>query len=133
MKSKPYEMNGKVFRYDFDRCVVEYISKADADMMAEDAEWQQKHGSKLYGIGDDGYMLLATVGLWKDNWTNKAARDEYLSEWVFELDEEFAALAADFVKYELPYLSEGTTSSTAGDYSPSNPWDAPGMSVKDFI
>lgn len=24
-------------------------------------------------------------------------------------------------------------SSTNGDYSPSNPWDAPGMSVKDFI
>ena len=24
-------------------------------------------------------------------------------------------------------------SATAGDYSPSNPWDAPGMSVKDFI
>ena len=25
------------------------------------------------------------------------------------------------------------SSSTAGDYSPGNPWDAPGMSVKDFI
>ena len=24
-------------------------------------------------------------------------------------------------------------SSTNGDYSPSNPWDAPGMSIKDFI
>ena len=24
-------------------------------------------------------------------------------------------------------------SSTRGDYSPSNPWDAPGMSIKDFI
>lgn len=26
-----------------------------------------------------------------------------------------------------------TPSSTAGDYSPSHPWDAPGMSVRDFI
>lgn len=26
-----------------------------------------------------------------------------------------------------------TPSSTNGDYGPSNPWDAPGMSVKDFI
>lgn len=25
------------------------------------------------------------------------------------------------------------TSATGGDYSPSNPWDAPGMSVSDFI
>ena len=24
-------------------------------------------------------------------------------------------------------------SSTNGDYSPSNPWDAPGMSISDFI
>jgi hypothetical protein len=24
-------------------------------------------------------------------------------------------------------------SSTDGDYSPSNPWDAPGMSIRDFI
>ena len=26
-----------------------------------------------------------------------------------------------------------TPSSTYGDYSPSNPWDAPGMGVHDFI
>ncbi len=26
-----------------------------------------------------------------------------------------------------------TPSATAGDYSPSNPWDAPGMSIHDFI
>lgn len=28
---------------------------------------------------------------------------------------------------------EYTPSSTGGDYSPSSPWDAPGMSVSDFI
>ncbi len=28
---------------------------------------------------------------------------------------------------------EYTPSSTGGDYSPSNPWDAPGMSMRDFI
>ena len=28
---------------------------------------------------------------------------------------------------------EEDISSTDGDYSPSNPWDAPGMSIKDFI
>lgn len=26
-----------------------------------------------------------------------------------------------------------TPSSSAGDYSPSNPWNAPGMSIRDFI
>lgn len=28
---------------------------------------------------------------------------------------------------------EYTPSATAGDYSPSHPWDAPGMSISDFI
>ena len=28
---------------------------------------------------------------------------------------------------------EYVPSSTFGDYGPSNPWDAPGMSVRDFI
>ena len=28
---------------------------------------------------------------------------------------------------------EDCPSSTNGDYSPSNPWDAPGMSIRDFI
>jgi hypothetical protein len=37
-----------------------------------------------------------------------------------------------------PYFEEDndcryTPSSTYGDYGPGNPWDAPGMSVKDFI
>ena len=41
--------------------------------------------------------------------------------------------------YEATYLNENGTkekhirSSTNGDYGPSNPWDAPGMSISDFI
>lgn len=36
----------------------------------------------------------------------------------------------DCIYYEEEYYSP---SSTNGDYSPSNPWDAPGMSIHDFI
>ena len=38
-------------------------------------------------------------------------------------------------KEELEFLEEEMqyTSCTEHDYSPSNPWDAPGMSVRDFI
>ena len=53
-------------------------------------------------------------------------------------EEEEIKAAKDCKRYE-----EGTPScleddyycpsSTGGDYSPSNPWDAPGMSIKDFI
>lgn len=46
--------------------------------------------------------------------------------------------AADCREYEEgtpDCLDDGhrTTSATGGDYSPSSPWDAPGMSVRDFI
>lgn len=50
--------------------------------------------------------------------------------------EEIAA-AKDCRKYEEGdpdwYDEEYCPSSTGGDYSPSNPWDAPGMSIRDFI
>lgn len=37
----------------------------------------------------------------------------------------------DFIQYHNE--DEYCPSSTNGDYSPSNPWDAPGMSIKDFV
>lgn len=104
MKSKPYKFHGKLFRYDFDRSVVEYIAKAGPEEVADNAEWMQTHKEPLFDIDADGYMVICTIGLGTYNWKKKALRDEYLSEWCFNLDEESAALAADFVKYELPYL-----------------------------
>ena len=35
--------------------------------------------------------------------------------------------------YTDDYEDDYIPSATAGDYSPSNPWDAPGMSIHDFI
>lgn len=34
---------------------------------------------------------------------------------------------------EEPEFEQERTSSTNGDYSPTHPWDAPGMSISDFI
>ena len=99
MKSNPVKVSGKLFRYDFDRSVVEYIIKADAEI-----EWEQKHGSQLYGVGADGYIVLASAWLRKENWMNTATRKEYLSGWAYELEEEATCLANDFVKYELPNM-----------------------------
>lgn len=108
MKSNPVKVSGKLFRYDFDHSVVEYIIKADAETISEENEWKRKYGSQLYGVGADGYIVLASAGLRKENWTNTAARKEYLSEWADELSEEENCLAEDFVKNELPYLKEET-------------------------
>ena len=104
MKSKPYRFQKKLFRYDYEYGVVEYIAKATKDQIDDEIEWEQKHGSQLYGIDADGYMVLDSAGLRRENWKNKAVRDEYLFEWCIDLDEEAAALARDFEKYELPAL-----------------------------
>ena len=36
-------------------------------------------------------------------------------------------------RYDIPDTRHEYTSCTAGDYGPGNPWDAPGMSIRDFI
>lgn len=108
MKSNPVKVSGKLFRYDFDRSVVEYIIKADAETISEENEWKQKHGSPLFGIDAEGYIVCSTAGLNAANWKDTAARKEYLSEWANELEEEAIRLAENFVKNELPYLKEET-------------------------
>lgn len=48
-------------------------------------------------------------------------------EWSYE-DRNYQRLYAEEYDEE-----DYVPSSTNGDYSPSNPWDAPGMSISDFI
>ena len=46
----------------------------------------------------------------------------------------YCGLGVDEDSYDDDYEDEEyIPSSTYGDYSPSNPWDAPGMSASDFI
>ena len=108
MKSNPVKVSGKLFRYDFDHSVVEYIIKADAETISEENEWKRKYGSPLFGIDAEGYIVCSTAGLSVGNWKDVDARREYLSEWASELSEEESCLAEDFVKNELPYLKEET-------------------------
>ena len=106
MKSNPVKVSGKLFRYDFDRSVVEYIIKADAETISEENEWKRKHGSPLFGIDSEGYIVCSTAGMNVGRWENADARREYLSGWADELEEEAARLADDFVKYELPNMTK---------------------------
>jgi hypothetical protein len=63
------------------------------------------------------------------------------SEWL-SCDGAFCGLWDDMISWlqdlkcdveENSYEEKYYPSSTNGDYSPSNPWDAPGMSIRDFI
>ena len=98
-----YKRGGKCFRYDFQNCLVQLVYKAGEEELADNAEWMAKHGEPLWDIDESGYMVSQSVGLRPENWKNKAVRDEYLDEWLFELDEELACEVEMFVKYELPY------------------------------
>ena len=51
---------------------------------------------------------------------------DYMNDWIEDTSE---------TEWEEPDWDDEDyiPSSTNGDYSPSNPWDAPGMSVSDFI
>lgn len=103
-RSKVYEQEGKLFRYNYDDSMVEYVHKASEEDVADEAEWLEKYGKPLFHIDSDGYMVIDSIGLSRENWENREARNGYLTSWAMDLDAESSRLAADFVKYELPYL-----------------------------
>lgn len=105
MKSRVYKLDGKLFRYNFGNSTVEYIAKVGKEELKDEAEWMQKHGEPLYGVDHDGYMVIDSIGLSRENWENREARDGYLLAWSQDMDAEISGLAADFVRYELPYLA----------------------------
>ena len=53
----------------------------------------------------------------------------YQIEYEFDIDGVRSEDEEEFDAYD----DEFVPSAENGDYSPSNPWDAPGMSLKDFI
>jgi len=61
-------------------------------------------------------------------------RYEYVIEENFESEDEYEGYVEYWERMEMRSdESNYCPSSTTGDYSPSCPWNAPGMSVKDFI
>lgn len=88
--SRVYKLDGKSFRYDFEDCMVEYISKAGKDEIADNAEWMAKYGKPLWDIDESGYIVIERVGLRPENWKSKWPRDEYLSEWIADIEESVA-------------------------------------------
>lgn len=84
-----YKYRGKEFAYDKDEALVILLFR-DTDEEGEDAPWRE----------------MDAVGLSKDNWKNKDARDGYLDTYIDERDEEFAYMMDDFVENELPNLQK---------------------------
>lgn len=102
MKSSPYKYGGKLFRYDFDNAMVEYITKADAEMRKDNEEWMAEFNKPLWDIDESGYCVIEAVGLRRENWKKLESRRMYLEGWIEEMREELAYEMAMFEKYELP-------------------------------
>ena len=115
-KSKVYEQDGKLFRFNYDDSVVEYVFKATEEDKAEEAEWIEKYGKPLHSIDSDGYGVISSIGLHRDNWEHEGLRREYIAQWIADLDEELRALTADFERYELPALMKAQESGTKSFY-----------------
>jgi len=93
-----YESNKKMFRYNRERAEVSYVAKATAEEIADNQKWLEKYGKPLFEIQSDGYVVINSVGLSRENWDDKEARDEYLNEWCMQMEEELAYMTADLVK-----------------------------------
>lgn len=100
-KSKITKVGKKSFRYNYDHSVVEWVTKASAEEIKDNKEWQAKYGKDLWDIDEDGYMVVDAIGLHKENWDNKEARMEYLNEWVMDIEETTAYELDMFVKCEM--------------------------------
>ena len=80
----------------------------------------------------ESYFTEADMDAWIDSLKDELAKSPEQRE------AESAAFIEELCEYEAREAAAEAwgwryTSSTARDYGPSNPWDAPGMSVSDFI
>lgn len=104
-----------------------------------------------YSEVDDGVTEYPIVmqDMYDINYENVVGKQEAVVIWEYSGHEGYLFARDSKVGYDEEYDKEymdayeeyeedvrrrdRTPSSTAGDYSPSNPWDAPGMSMRDFI
>ena len=81
------------------------------------------------------YMAFADLPGESDN--PSAEELDEIRELIENDDLELDALESGRYALDNPYWSweeeHYTPSSTMGDYGPGNPWDAPGMSIRDFL
>ena len=84
----------------------------------------------LTSVDDNCYEFSEKVNVIKGSLITaeelKALGFDYMNDWIEDTSDD---------GWEEPDWGDEDyiPSSTNGDYSPSNPWDAPGMSIKDFI
>lgn len=98
---KTQKIGKKLFRYNEENSLVEFVEKATPDMYKDDKEWIEKYGHPLWGIDKDGYIVLDSAVLSREHWDDKESRIMYLTEWTWEIEAECNYLMDEFIKYEV--------------------------------
>ena len=109
--AKVYKYGKNFFRYDYDTATLTKLYKPKAselrEMIEDNEEWLARHDRPLWDIDENGMMEVTSIGFSRENWDNKESRDEYLSVWCDEIEEETAYMVDEFIKYEMPIISKG--------------------------
>ena len=119
--------------YEVIKVVPHFTCTVTEDWIAEDS-YKPCHEILKCKIGVDDaeeYIYIPGNAYWRLYSTGALnfPYDVYLAQSKGNDDEYVDDLPYGYDSYNDDY----TPSATHGDYSPSNPWDAPGMSVRDFI
>lgn len=129
-----WEIDGhdhKIVSVNGNRCIV------SEDWISEDT-WEPVHHEEEYGIETDEngteYAYALDYPKWK-LYSTSAFNYPYESETEEDTSEDTSWYSDDPYNHTPGWKDdeEYTPSATAGDYSPSCPWNAPGMRVSDFI
>lgn len=104
------------------------------EWIAEDSG-RECSNTEQYMIKDDGEGEYVTLPGYEDHWRLYAVgADNFpLEEMMRQSENDDAELYGENPYSDEDLYDDNYRSSSAGDYGPSNPWDAPGMSMSDFI
>ena len=65
--SRVKKVGSRRFRFNYDRCVLEYVVKPSAEVLADNVEWREKYGHDLWEI-ENGYVVIDGIGLGRESW-----------------------------------------------------------------
>jgi hypothetical protein len=83
--SKHYNVKGRLYRYNYEACELEWISWFDSVF----------EGDELVEVKLDEPMVIDSIGLSPENWKDNP--EYWIDCYAAEVEEELAALAEEFV------------------------------------
>lgn len=88
--SRTYKVGKDMFRYNYEKSLLEWVCKPTADMLEDNKECQAEMGKDLWDIVD-GYAVIDSIGLRRDNW--KDSPKYWCERYADEIREECAWIA----------------------------------------